>query len=80
MSKRLKNYPEPDLVVEKYGADALRYYLLTSPVVEAESLNFSEEGVKEKLQKVIMLAGNVLSFYLLIAGNSGQKPAKAGKS
>jgi len=63
MSKRLKNYPEPDLVIEKYGADALRYYLLTSPVMEAESLNFSEAGVKESLQKVVMLVGNVLSFY-----------------
>lgn len=63
MSKRLKNYPEPDLIVDKYGADALRYYLLTSPVMEAETLNFSEEGVKEALQKLIMLSGNVLSFY-----------------
>jgi isoleucyl-tRNA synthetase len=65
MSKRLKNYPEPDAVIEQYGADALRYYMLTSPVVEAETLNFSEAGVKEALQKVIMLIGNVLSFYLM---------------
>ncbi len=65
MSKRLKNYPEPELVVEQYGADALRYYLLTSPVVEAETLNFSESGVKEVLQKNIMLLLNILSFYLM---------------
>ena len=63
MAKRLKNYPEPDLVIANYGADALRYYMLTSPVCEAESLNFSEAGVKEALQKVVMLLGNVLSFY-----------------
>ena len=46
MSKRLKNYPEPDTIIEKYGADALRYYFLTSPVMSAESLNFSEVGVR----------------------------------
>ena len=65
MSKRLKNYPEPDDIIDKYGADALRLYLLTSPVMEGETLNFSEAGVKEALQKVIMLASNVLSFYLM---------------
>ncbi len=65
MSKRLKNYPEPDLIMEKYGADALRYYLLSSPVMAAENLNFSEDGVKEAFQKVVMLAGNILKFYKL---------------
>jgi isoleucyl-tRNA synthetase len=63
MSKRLKNYPDPSEILDKYGADALRYYLLTSPVIEAETLNFSEAGVKEALQKNVMLIGNVLNFY-----------------
>ena len=74
MSKRLKNYPEPDLVIDQYGADALRLYLLTSPVMEAETLNFSEIGVKEALQKNIMLIGNVLSFYLMY-----QKPSTVNR-
>jgi len=79
MSKRLKNYPEPDDVIQKYGADALRYYLLTSPVMEAESLSFSEDGVKEALQKVVMLSGNVLSFYKMYAekGYQDLKPSVA---
>ena len=38
MSKRLKNYPDPMNVVRDYGADALRLYLVNSPVVRAESL------------------------------------------
>ena len=38
MSKRLKNYPDPVTVVEKFGADALRLYLVNSPVVRAETL------------------------------------------
>jgi isoleucyl-tRNA synthetase len=44
MSKRLKNYPDPNLVISKYGADALRMYLINSPVVRAESLKFQESG------------------------------------
>lgn len=63
MSKRLQNYPEPEIVMDKYGADALRYYLLSSPVMSAENMNFSEAGVKESLQKIVMLIGNILNFY-----------------
>jgi isoleucyl-tRNA synthetase len=42
MSKSLKNYPDPNLVFDKYGADALRFYLMNSPVVEAQEFRFSE--------------------------------------
>jgi len=69
MSKKLKNYPEPDTVLDRYGADALRYYLLTSPVVHAEELRFSEQGVDEVTKKVIMRLLNVVSFYELYAHN-----------
>lgn len=62
MSKRLKNYPNPSDIVAKYGADALRYYLLTAPVMEANDLCFSEQGVKEVYQKVIMILENVVRF------------------
>ncbi len=63
MSKSLRNYPDPIDVAEKYGADALRYYLLSSPAVHAEALNFSEKGVEEVYRKVIVRMLNVLSFY-----------------
>jgi isoleucyl-tRNA synthetase len=43
MSKRLKNYPDPELVINAHGADALRLYLINSPVVRAEELRFKEE-------------------------------------
>ncbi|MCK9351464.1 MAG: class I tRNA ligase family protein [Candidatus Paceibacterota bacterium] len=65
MSKRLKNYPDPMMVAEKYGADALRYYLLSSPAVHGEDLNFSEKGVDEIFKKVIVRLENVLAFYEL---------------
>ncbi len=69
MSKRLKNYPDPGDVLENYGADALRYYLLTSPVMQAENLNFSEKSVAECLRKVNMLLWNVYKFYETYSNN-----------
>ncbi|HRH24241.1 MAG TPA: isoleucine--tRNA ligase, partial [Candidatus Paceibacterota bacterium] len=70
MSKKLNNYPDPMMVVEKYGADALRLYLLSSPVVQAENLAFSEEGVDEAAKKSIGRLANVLSFYKLYADDT----------
>ena len=67
MSKRLKNYPDPEIVLEKYGADAMRYYFVTSPVMAAEALNFSEAGVREMYNKLINTVYNVLEFYLMFA-------------
>ncbi|MFH1536358.1 MAG: isoleucine--tRNA ligase [Patescibacteria group bacterium] len=67
MSKKLKNYPDPKEVIDKYGADAMRYYLLSSPVMRAESLQFSEKGVDEVFKKLIMILGNVMSFYKMFA-------------
>ncbi|MBU4315109.1 isoleucine--tRNA ligase [Patescibacteria group bacterium] len=65
MSKRLKNYPDPMEVMQKYGADAVRYYLMSTPAVRAESLRFSEAGVDEVAKKFITILRNVLSFYEL---------------
>ena len=73
MSKRLKNYPDPMDIINKYGADALRLYLLSSPAVKAENLNFSEKGVDEIYKKTIMRLLNILSFYELYADNKSQK-------
>lgn len=63
MSKKLKNYPDPLLIFDKYGADALRHYLLTSPVMLADNLNFSEKGVADSLRKTSMTLWNVVKFF-----------------
>jgi isoleucyl-tRNA synthetase len=47
MSKRLKNYPDPVLVADEFGADAVRLYLINSPLVKADNLNFSKLGVRK---------------------------------
>lgn len=65
MSKKLQNYPDPMDIVGKYGADALRFYLLSSPVMQAENLSFSEKGVDEVAKKNIGRLMNVLAFYKL---------------
>ncbi|KAK4215002.1 isoleucine--tRNA ligase, cytoplasmic [Rhypophila decipiens] len=65
MSKRLKNYPDPSLVMTKYGSDALRLYLINSPVVRAEPLRFKESGVKEVVAKVLLPLWNSYKFFEL---------------
>jgi isoleucyl-tRNA synthetase len=65
MSKRLKNYPDLMEVVNKHGADALRYYLLGSQVVQAEELRLSEKDIAQVASKVLGRLENVLSFYEL---------------
>ena len=69
MAKKLKNYPDPTLLLDKYGADALRFYLLSSPVMQAENINFTEKSVLEALQKNIMILWNVVKFYELFSEN-----------
>nr|NVI69433.1 Isoleucyl-tRNA synthetase [Cucujiformia] len=54
MSKRKKNYPDPMKVVNQFGADALRLYLISSPVVRAENLRFKEEGVRDIIKDVFL--------------------------
>jgi isoleucyl-tRNA synthetase len=68
MSKRLKNYPEVTGILDKHGADALRLYLMTSPVIRAEDLCFSEAGVAEMSRKALLILANVHSFYKMYAG------------
>jgi isoleucyl-tRNA synthetase len=63
MSKSKGNYPDPNIVIEKYGADALRMYMLTSPVTQGEDVSFSEKTVAEIGRKVNMLLWNMHSFY-----------------
>ena len=67
MSKKLKNYPDPMTLVDKYGADALRMYLIGSPAVRAEELRFVTTGVDEMFKKLILRTDNVSAFFALYA-------------
>ena len=74
MSKRLKNYPDPVEVLHKYGADALRAYLSSSPAVKAEDLRFSERGITEIVRRVLLPLWNGYSFFVTYASIDGWTP------
>jgi isoleucyl-tRNA synthetase len=71
MSKRLRNYPDPSHILDEYGGDALRAYLINSPVVRAETLRFSEDGVREVVRTVLLPLWNAYSFFTTYAEADG---------
>ena len=78
MSKRLKNYPDPSEVIEAHGADALRAYLINSPVVRAQPMRFSERGVRDVVRSVILPLWNAYSFFATYAAVDNWRPPAAG--
>lgn len=79
MSKRLRNYPEPEAVIHKYGADAVRLYLLHSPAVRADDLCFSEKGVALSLRKILIPWWNAYVFFITYASIYKWKPEEEVK-
>ncbi|MEZ4361126.1 MAG: isoleucine--tRNA ligase [Kofleriaceae bacterium] len=77
MSKRLRNYPDPMELLERHGADALRLYLIDSPVVRAQELRFSETGVKEITRRILLRWWNAYSFLVSYANVDGWRPTEA---
>lgn len=63
MSKKLKNYPEPQTIFEKYGSDAYRMYLLSSPAVKAEPVRFSEKWVDQIYKDFTSALTNAYKFF-----------------
>lgn len=74
MSKSLKNYPDPNEVLEKYGADALRFTLMNSPAVRAMDMRFSEKAVEETIRSVILPLWNSYSFFVTYANGASWEP------
>ncbi|GLB37567.1 putative class-I aminoacyl-tRNA synthetase family protein [Lyophyllum shimeji] len=64
MSKSLRNYPDPNLIIDKYGADATRMFLVNSPIVRGDNLRFREEGVREVISRVLLPWLNSFRFFL----------------
>jgi isoleucyl-tRNA synthetase len=71
MSKSLKNYPDPSHVLDEFGADALRAYLINSPVVRADPLRFSGSGVRDVVRTVLLPFWNAYSFFTTYAEADG---------
>jgi isoleucyl-tRNA synthetase len=80
MSKSERNYTDPMDVINKYGADALRLFLMYSSVVKAEDLKYSDDGVKDILKTIIIPLWNAYSFFITYANIDNVKPKKAPDS
>ena len=65
LSKSRKNFPDPWILIRRFGVDAIRYYLMASSVMSADNINFSEKEVDEIYKKYSLITQNVLNFFQL---------------
>lgn len=77
MSKSARNYSDPVEVINKFGADALRLFLMNSAVVRAEDLKYSDDGVLEILKSIIIPLWNAYSFFVTYANLDNASPQGA---
>ena len=81
ISKSKGNYTDPMLNMDKFGADALRYYLMAGPVMQAEDIKFSDNELKETHGKIINILWNSFKFYdLYKAEYDGKTKAKESEN
>ncbi|MEN9506983.1 MAG: isoleucyl-tRNA synthetase [Actinomycetota bacterium] len=67
MSKSLKNYPDPMMVFDTYGSDAMRWYLLSSSILRGTDLAVTEEGIRDTVRHVLLPIWNTWYFLALYA-------------
>ena len=80
MSKRLQNYPEPLVIVDKHGADAVRLALMSSPAVRGEDMRFSEKVVEEAVRNVLLPYWNTYVFFVTYANAAKWEPTASRKT
>lgn len=76
MSKSKKNYPPPEKVIQEFGADAIRLYLINSPLVRADNLCFKEEGVSNVVKNIFLPWYNA---YRMLIQSISKLEVKTGK-
>ena len=74
MSKNFKNYPDPKEMLQRYGGDALRLYLLGSPVMHGEDILISEDQYKQQVRGTMLILWNVYNFFVTYANLDGWSP------
>jgi len=77
MSKSLRNYTDPMEILNSFGADSMRLFLMNSPAVRAESLRFSDDGVRDVLKGIILPLWNSYSFLVTYANIDNASPSAA---
>jgi isoleucyl-tRNA synthetase len=75
ISKRLRNYPEPDVVFDTHGSDALRWYFMASPILRGLDLQIDREGsrIAEVVRTVLNPIWNAFHFFTLYANVDGYR-------
>ncbi|MDF9750367.1 isoleucine--tRNA ligase [Arthrobacter sp. ES3-54] len=75
MSKSLQNYPDVSEVLDRDGSDAMRWFLMSSPILRGGNLVVTEQGIRDGVRQVILPLWNVYSFFTLYtnaaAGGNG---------
>lgn len=74
MSKNFGNYPDPKKLIETYGGDALRMYLLGSPVMNGEDIRISEIDYRDQVRGTLLILWNTYNFFVTYANADGVKP------
>lgn len=69
LSKSKNNFIDPNIIIDKYGADSLRFYLMNSVVMQADNLFFNEKDLRDTYNKVINLFHNIIKFYEIYSEN-----------
>ncbi len=67
MSKNLGNYPDPKELLNKYGGDALRFYLMSSPIMNGEDIIISEEQYRQQVKGLLLILWNTYNFFVSYA-------------
>lgn len=71
MSKNYNNYPDPKRLMQQYGGDSLRLYLLGSPIMKGEDVNFSNDGVPEVTRGFMLILWNSYKYFVDYANTFG---------
>ncbi|MGZ6982847.1 MAG: isoleucine--tRNA ligase, partial [Ilumatobacteraceae bacterium] len=71
MSKSLDNYPDPMMVFDTYGADAMRWHLLSSTILRGGDLSVTENGIRESVRHVVLPMWNTYSFFTMYVNAAG---------
>ena len=82
LSKRLKNYPDPNDILNTIGSDALRWFLISSPVLKGGNLAVDKEGkeIAKATRKALIPFWNAYYFFTLYANAEGIKANEISKS
>ena len=78
MSKSLRNYPDPYEMFDRHGSDAMRWFLMSSPILRGGDLIVTEQGIRDSVRQVMLPLWNTWYFFTLYANSAaGDSPYRA---